>query len=111
MRCFERTNRPISVLVASFVCFLMLAQAAGPILAPTLTGLFIVPVHQRLTRNCVEEVGNDPPDVIPKPSIVATVAEGDPEPPRLVTLEQVRLPAWQSPPIHRKLLRPSPQDG
>jgi hypothetical protein len=110
MRCIERTNRPISLLIAAFVCLLTLAQAGRPILTSTLAGLFTVPIHQRLTRNCVEEVGNESADVIPQPSIVSR-EEGDPEPPRVARLEEVTLPDWQLPPVHRKLLPPSPKDG
>lgn len=111
MRCIERTNRQISVLVASLVCLLTIAQAGAPILTATWSGVFTVPVHQRLTRNCVEEVGNQLTDAVPELPSISTVEEGDSEPPRVANLEEVALPAWQSPPIHRKLLPPSPQDG
>jgi hypothetical protein len=111
MRCVQRTNGPISLLIASFVALLTIAQAGRPILTSTLSGLFTVPVHQQLRRACVEEVGNQPTEVIPEPSIISTVEDGDPEPPRLARLEEVTLPAWQLPPVHRKLLPPSPQDG
>jgi hypothetical protein len=111
MRCIERPNRPLSIFVASFVALLTIAQAGCPILTSTLSGVFTVPAHQRLTRNCVEEVGNEPADVIPEPAVVSAVDQGDPEPPRVAQLEEVTLPAWQSPPVHRKLLPPSPQDG
>jgi hypothetical protein len=110
MRCIERTDRPIAILVAFFVCLLTTAQAGRPILTASLSGVFTVPFHQRLTRSCVEEVGNELADVIPEPSIVSTVEEDDPEP-RVAKSKEVTLPAWQPPPVHRKLLPPSPQDG
>lgn len=111
MRCIERTNRPIAILVAFFVCLLTTAQAGRPIQTASLSGVFTVPFDQRLTRSCVEEVGNELADVVPEPSIVSTVEEDDPGPRRVAKSKEVTLPAWQPPPVHRKLLPPSPQDG
>jgi hypothetical protein len=110
MRCIEHP-RPLCVLVGILFCLLTIVQTTRPILAAAMSTTHAAPVHRQLTRNCVEEVGTDLPDVLPDPLTLSTFEKGDSELPRISEPEQPALPAWSPQPIHRKLLPPSPEDG
>jgi hypothetical protein len=111
MRCIERPVHSLSIFIAVLFCLLTFAQTTRPIAVAASSGTQAAPVHRKVTRNCIEEVGTDGVDVIPEPLAVSTVETSDSEPPPIVQPEQLGLPAWPLQPIHRKLLPPSPQDG
>ncbi len=111
IRRIENTSRFLSFTLATLVISLVIAQAIRPILSTYLSDSPIAAtVHQRLTRHCVEEVGEEVEVVAVE--IVSSGVDGiDSKPARLNRTVEADSQNWLSPSFHRKLPPPSPKDG